>query len=107
MKRLLPVLVIFGAALGPAAHAATITTTTQVITFGPGLTEFVDATQQMQLFDSSLGTLESVTIGGTYGFSSSMTISNSAANASRGTARAESPRPSIQAPPQSTACWRN
>jgi PEP-CTERM motif len=90
VKRILPVVVIFGAVLGPAAHATTVTTATQTITFGPGLTEFVDATQQLQLFDSSLGTLESVTIGGTYGFFSSMTISNSAANASRGTARTES-----------------
>jgi hypothetical protein len=90
VKRILPVLVVFGTALGTAAHAATMTTTTQAITFGPGLTEFVDAAQQMQLFNSSLGTLDSVTIGGTYGFSSSMTIINSAANASSGTARTES-----------------
>jgi hypothetical protein len=90
MKRILPILVIFGAALGAAAHATTMTTPTQTITFGPGLTEFVDATQQLQLFDSSLGSLDSVTIGGTYGFSSNMTISNSAANASSGTARTES-----------------
>jgi hypothetical protein len=90
VKRILPVLVVFGTALGTAAHAATMTTTTQAITFGPGLTEFVDAAQQMQLFNSSLGTLDSVTIGGTYGFSSSMTIINSAANASSGTARTDS-----------------
>jgi hypothetical protein len=90
MKRILPVLIVFGAALGPAAHATTMTTATQTITFGPGLTEFVDATQPLQLFDTSLGTLDSVTIGGTYGFSSSMTISNGAANASSGTARTES-----------------
>jgi PEP-CTERM motif len=90
MKRILPVFFVFGAALGPAAYATTMTTTTQTITFGPGLTEFVTATQQLQLFDSSLGTLDSVTIGGTYGFSSNMTISNSAANASSGTARTES-----------------
>jgi PEP-CTERM motif len=90
VKRILPVLVVFGTALGTAAHATTMTTTTQAITFGPGLTEFVDATQPLQLFDSSLGTLDSVTIGGTYGFASSMTIINSAANASSGTARTES-----------------
>lgn len=91
MNRILTLVVATGAVLGTAAaHATTITTATQTITFGPALTEFVNASQPLALFDSGLGTLDSVTIGGTYGFTSAMTITNSAANASSGSARTES-----------------
>jgi hypothetical protein len=64
-------------AFSGAARATTMTTATQTITFGPGLTDFSNTSQNLSLFDSSLGTLDSVTISGTYGFSSVLTISNS------------------------------
>jgi hypothetical protein len=73
-----------------AAHAATMTTATQTITFGPGLTDFEDASKNLNLFDSRVGTLLSVTIGATYGFNSTLAITNGAATASRGNVRTES-----------------
>ncbi|WP_428488245.1 choice-of-anchor E domain-containing protein [Rhodopila sp.] len=91
MNRMLTLVVATGAVLGTAAaQATTITTATQTITFGPGPTEFVNASQPLALFNSGLGKLDSVTIGGSYGFTSTMTITNSAANASSGSARTES-----------------
>src|SRR6201999_2055494 len=90
MKKTSTILVVLGVTLGSAAHATTLTTAVQTITFGPGLTEFANASKNLQLFDSNLGTLDSVTIGGTYGYTSNLNIGNNAATASSGTARTES-----------------
>jgi hypothetical protein len=87
--------IVFGIALAVApavcsssANATTITTATQTVTFGPGLTDFSNASQSLNLFDSSLGTLDSVIISGTYGFNSTLTVS--ATGPSSGSVRTES-----------------
>jgi hypothetical protein len=93
MNRILTLIAGSGVVLcAAAAHATTTTTTTatQTLTFGPGLTEFENASQSFALFNSNLGTLQSVTIGSTYGFTSTLTISNTGATGSNGTARTES-----------------
>jgi hypothetical protein len=72
------------------AHATTITTATQTVTFGPGLTDFTNASQNLNLFDSSLGTLASVVISGSFGFNSTVTVSNNAEGVSTGTVKTES-----------------
>ncbi len=82
-------------ALSPAvfsrsAQATTITTATQTINFGPGPTDFSNASQSFNLFDSTLGSLDSVVISGSYGFTSTVTVTNSAAGTSSGTVKAES-----------------
>lgn len=91
MNRILTLITTSGAVLcAAAAHAAPITTATQTLTFGPGLTEFDNASQPLTLFNSNLGTLEAVTIGSSYGFTSTLTITNTGATASSGSARTES-----------------
>src|ERR1700754_3759739 len=91
MKQAIRAAIVAGALFGTVSvHAAPITTATQTISFGPGLTDFENASQNLNLFDSRLGTLDSVVITGTYGFNSSITVVNSAAGASSGTVRAES-----------------
>src|ERR1700723_2680907 len=91
MNKLLTAAIAAGALLGAAsAHATTVTTATQTITFGPGPTDFINASQNLSLFDSSLGTLASVVISGTYGFNSTVTVTNSAADASSGSVKTES-----------------
>ena len=79
--------------LAGAAHATTIT---QSVTFGPGPTDFTAATgtsgnTTFNLFDTTLGSLDSVTIGSTYSFSSTITVSDppTGSNAN-GTVRTES-----------------
>jgi hypothetical protein len=75
--------------LSCAAQAANITTATQTLTFGPQRTEFGGLSQAFNYFDSNLGTLLSVNIGTSYGFTSQITVSNNAATSSSGTAQAE------------------
>lgn len=91
MKRITPLVAAAGMMLGGAAARATpVNTATQTVTFGPGLTDFINASQNLSLFDSGLGTLLSVTIGATYGFNSTVTVANSAASSSSGNVRTES-----------------
>ena len=91
MNRMLTVAVAAAAVLGSvAAQATTITTAVQTIQFGPGPTDFTNASQNLNLFDSSLGTLASVVISGTYGFNSTVTVANGAAESSSGTVKTES-----------------
>jgi hypothetical protein len=91
MNRMLTTVAVVGALLGAAsAHATTLTTALQTATFGPGVTDYDGDPQSLNLFDSSLGTLESVTISGSYGFSSVLTITNSALTSSNGSAQTES-----------------
>lgn len=73
-----------------AARADAITSATQTATFGPGLTEFVNASQTLNLFNSNLGTLTSAVITVSYGFNSSITVTNSAASGSSGSVKTES-----------------
>lgn len=82
-----------GAALisfGSAANALTISGGS--LTFGPGFTEFTSdtGTGTLTKFDTALGTLNSFTIVGTYGFTSSITITNTGATVSTGNVRTES-----------------
>lgn len=80
--------IIASAALAGAASATVITTSTQTINFG-GTTDF-NQSSNFSLFDSTLGTLLSVTIADSYGFTSTVTVTNQAASASSGYARTES-----------------
>lgn len=89
MKWILAATLSLGALLGAsAAHAAIVNTTTQTITFGPGLTDFSNVSQNLALFDSSLGTLQSFTLSATYGFNS--TVHLTASSPSTGTVKTES-----------------
>jgi hypothetical protein len=92
VSRFLTAAVVAGAVFGSvAAHATpTNTTATQTITFGPGPTDFINSSQNLNLFNSSLGTLASVVISSTYGFNSAVTISNSSGDASSGSVKTES-----------------
>lgn len=65
-------------------------TTTQTITFGPAVTDYSNAKQSLALFNSTLGTLTSVTISGAFGFTSNLTVTNIAAGQSSGSAKVES-----------------
>ena len=71
----------------PVAHALTIS---QSVTFGPGLTDFTNLAEPLNLFDSSLGALQSVTLSGSYGFNSTLTITNNGVSPSSGSAKTES-----------------
>ena len=72
-----------------AAHAS-VTTPIQTISFGPGLTDYTNATQSVNLFNTTLGTLDSFTITVSYGFNSVITISNQGSAASNGSVKTES-----------------
>lgn len=78
---------LLGALMGAsAAHAGVFTTTTTTVTFS-GPTDFNGTGAglgSLPLFNSSLGTLQSVNIGGTYTFSSSITVSNNTSTATSG-----------------------
>ena len=78
------------ASIGSAAQAAIISTAPQTLTFGPQKTDFGGIAQPLDYFDSNLGTLESLTVSTSYGFNSSITVTNRAANGSIGTASTES-----------------
>ena len=79
--------------LAGAAHATTIT---QTATFGPGPTDFntvtpTSGTSPFSLFDTTLGTLNSITIGSSYQFNSTITVSDpSNGSNANGTVRTES-----------------
>ena len=91
MKRIAVTTLGVVALLGSSVTYASATTTPfQIVTFGPGVTDFTNASQTLNLFDSSLGTLQSVTIEGSYGFTSTLTITNSASSSSNGSAKTES-----------------
>jgi PEP-CTERM motif len=89
MKRILLLLVVAGMVLAPAAHATIMKTETQTITFS-GKTDFVSAKKQLQLFDTSLGTLVSFTISASYGFTSNVTLNNAGQSPSSGTVNTKS-----------------
>lgn len=90
MKRTFLFLVVAVSMLGSLAHATPVTTATQTLTFGPQLTEFDRTPRPLQLFDSSLGTLQSVTINVSYAYSSNLNITNNAATPSGGSAFTQS-----------------
>ena len=78
--------------LAGAAHATTIT---QNVTFGPGPTDYNAATgtsgnTTFSLFDTTLGTLDSVTIGSSYGFTSTITVTNNSASNATGSVYTQS-----------------
>lgn len=86
-----------GFALGLVAAGTTgalaNVTSTQTLTFGSltdssGKTDFT-IPQSFQLFDASLGTLTGVTISSTFGFDSTLTVTNGAATSSSGSAKDE------------------
>ncbi len=94
-KTLLTAAVAGGALLGGArSHAVTIT---QSVQFGPGPTDYNTATGKtnaggvtFSYFNPALGTLNSITFSSSYGFSSSITVTNNSASASSGNARTQS-----------------
>jgi hypothetical protein len=88
MHRILITAIAASGLFATAANATTITTGMTTIQFGQALTDFTNAAQSLNLFDSNLGTLESVTITGTYGFNSTLTISST--SPSSGSAKTES-----------------
>lgn len=91
MKRIVTLAAAAGIMLGTAAaQAGTVNTATQTITFGPGLTDYSNASQSLSLFDSSLGTLDSVTFSASYGFTSNLTITNSSSDVSSGSVNTRS-----------------
>lgn len=87
MKRLLAATLALGAVLG-ASSAQAATTTTQSVQWGPGPTDFSGSANSFALFDSNIGTLQSVTISISYGYNSSLKIS--ATSPSKGSAKTES-----------------
>jgi hypothetical protein len=80
--------IIASAALAGAANATLMNTATQTFNFG-GTTDF-SGSLAFQLFDSSLGALTGVTISDSYGFTTTITVTNSAASAKSGGATTSS-----------------
>jgi hypothetical protein len=90
-------LLLAGTALVASAAAATaapITTAVETVTFGPAVTDYdgmnAVSTGSFALFNASLGTLLSVNLSTTFGFVSTISVTNSAASASAGSVRTES-----------------
>ena len=79
-----------GAGLLTCVGVAQATTISQSVTFGPGPTDFLGTTQNLNLFNTALGTLNSVTFTSTFGFTSNITVSNQAAGTSTGSVNTES-----------------
>ena len=87
--------VVWAGLVTGAAHATTITQTVQ---FGPGPTDFNAVTgvtgnggTTFDLFDTNLGTLNSITIGSSYSFSSTITVTDPVTGSNaNGTVRTES-----------------
>jgi hypothetical protein len=75
-------------ALVGVAQAATILTSSQTVNFG-GTTDFTQA-NTFQLFDSTQGTLQSITITDAYGYTSNLTVTNGASSSSNGSANTKS-----------------
>ena len=83
------------AVLAVPASATVVTTNVQTIAFGSHVTEFDPnsqsyASQAFQLFDSSLGTLLSVSLRATYQEASSISITNGGATTSTGSVNSQS-----------------
>ena len=93
MSRVLSVLLAGTAILGTAsaAQAAIVTTPTQTITFGQLPTDW-DQSGTFQLFNTSLGTLLSISLSANFAENSTVTVSNApnASKTSTGSARTES-----------------
>ena len=89
----LKLMLVAGAACLTVGSAQAITTTPQTVVFGPDLTDY-DGTGSgagvLNLFDTTLGTLRTVTLSATYGYTSSIVVTNSAQGASSGSVRVES-----------------
>jgi hypothetical protein len=94
MKRLLAVAAAMGFALsGSAAYATVLPTETGTFGGSGGFqTDVTPATESVSLgeFNPALGTLTQVAISVSYGFSSTLTISNNSGSSSSGSAQTES-----------------
>ena len=88
MSRFLTALLASSVLLG--AGTANALTISQTVTFGPGRTDYTNNTGNtvFNYFNSTSGTLTSISLSGTYGFNSQLTVS--ATNSSSGSARTES-----------------
>lgn len=95
MYRLLAVAGALIAAALPISGADAVSLT-QTVQFGPGPTDYDDATgttatgTSLSLFDTSVGVLNAISFATTYGFNSQITITNNSAQASSGNARVQS-----------------
>ena len=96
MKKTFLMAAVAGSALlgSVKSNAAVITQTVQ---FGPGPTDYNGATGAtntggvtFSYFNPTLGTLNSITFSSSYGFSSSITVTNNSASASSGNTRTQS-----------------
>ena len=94
-KTVLAAAAMGGGLLGSASsHAVTIT---QSVQFGPGPTDYNTASGStnaggttFSYFNPALGTLNSITFSSSYGFSSSITVTNNSQSASNGNSRTQS-----------------
>ena len=88
MSRFLTALLASSVLLG--AGTANALTISQTVTFGPGRTDYTNNTGNtvFNYFNSTSGTLTSISVSGSYGFNSRVTVT--ATSASGGTARTES-----------------
>lgn len=85
------------AALSLPAARAHATAITQTVTFGPGPTDYAKATgttasggTAFSYFDTGLGTLTSITFGSSYGFNSSIQVTNTSPSSSTGSVQTQS-----------------
>lgn len=85
MKKLLAAVAVVSAIATPS-WAATFTTDTYYATFGTTPTDFSNLAATFQLFDSQDGarTLTGITLGDTFGFTTTITVSNSGSRGSTG-----------------------
>lgn len=84
-------------ALALSAAPAYATVATQTVTFGPGPSDYASATGSngsggitLAYFNTALGTLTSVTFGSSYGFNSSIEVTNTSPSNSTGSVRTQS-----------------
>lgn len=87
---------VAGSALLGSARAGAVTIT-QNVQFGPGPTDYTNATGPtnaggvtFSYFNPTLGVLNSITLSSSYGFSSSITVTNTSTTSSSGNARTQS-----------------
>lgn len=91
MSRFKPILfATVAAATLATAGAANALTFSQTLNWGPGPTDYNNDLRNIALFDTNAGTLNSITFSATYGFTSAITLTNSAQATSTGSVRTES-----------------